>query len=577
MSRKKDVNTLVNDSHRHEHPVTLPGDGIRRLQTLHDAVKHAAHYLPTQGPIEVFVHHNTLHAWEEFPFHQSVARAAALYGRQPYLSEDRYRDELARGRILLEDLAVVMIEELGDEADQWIGPLGTRYQLRLAMLQHPLQVCSGPELHWLLAETNALRRFSAENPLAVRQRMVDETQHWILRDFRNGTRSGVNDNEINTIVDRLFLQFDKRSMDRWAAATWEAFTLHLLWEICQHAADLSGQTDRCQTERSWPLATSTRATSQDGDTLVNDVLIRFCASFLDQGFSHWELPNRQAGFFRSFLELYRTSRPVDHRLRELPAELERLRAAGLSPIESLNESLSLLGISEAETDTFLRAQTLALPGWAGMIWQLETNADWADHLAPPDTLVEYLAIRLVLERIRGGSRQGEPSKPVDCFTQERSARGSAVTRKWKEHVERRAFLVFQLAQARGWSPQTLHRLSPREWAALVGEVESFSDWERRRIFHLAYEQLYRNQALDALLLHGRQELASELRRKGGRESGIPTFQMICCIDDREESFRRHLEETILSARLLVPRDSLPSPCTIEAPPMLTSDHFVRIS
>ena len=45
-----------------------------------------------------------------------------------------------RGRIRAEDLKAVLVEDLGDDADFLIGSLGTRYQLRLAMLQFPLRL-----------------------------------------------------------------------------------------------------------------------------------------------------------------------------------------------------------------------------------------------------------------------------------------------------------------------------------------------------------------------------------------------------------------------------------------------------
>ena len=84
-----------------------------------------------------------------------------MFGCQPYLSEDRYREELARGRIRFDDLRAVLREDLGGRADEPVPPHGTRLDLRLAMLEYPLR--SGPteELRWFMAETDALRRVAA--------------------------------------------------------------------------------------------------------------------------------------------------------------------------------------------------------------------------------------------------------------------------------------------------------------------------------------------------------------------------------------------------------------------------------
>ncbi len=79
-----------------------------RLSHLNDVIESAAHLLPAQGPITVFIHHNTLHGFEEFSFHEGVKRGAAVFGCQPYLTEDRYRDELRRGRIRFDKLQTVL-------------------------------------------------------------------------------------------------------------------------------------------------------------------------------------------------------------------------------------------------------------------------------------------------------------------------------------------------------------------------------------------------------------------------------------------------------------------------------------
>ena len=38
-------------------------------------------------------------SFEDLPFTEAVKRAARVFGCHPYLTEDRYRDELRRGRI----------------------------------------------------------------------------------------------------------------------------------------------------------------------------------------------------------------------------------------------------------------------------------------------------------------------------------------------------------------------------------------------------------------------------------------------------------------------------------------------
>ncbi len=67
------------------------------LHRLRVAIGHASHILPAQGPITVFIHHNTLHAFEELPFHEAVKKGAQIFGCHPYISEDRYRDAAGEG------------------------------------------------------------------------------------------------------------------------------------------------------------------------------------------------------------------------------------------------------------------------------------------------------------------------------------------------------------------------------------------------------------------------------------------------------------------------------------------------
>ena len=87
-------------------------------------IDRLAHLLPAQGPISIFIHHNTLHAFEHLPFEGAVEYAAVRLGREPYLAESRYRDKLASGRIRPEDVEALLIEQLGPSAAEDVAGVG---------------------------------------------------------------------------------------------------------------------------------------------------------------------------------------------------------------------------------------------------------------------------------------------------------------------------------------------------------------------------------------------------------------------------------------------------------------------
>ena len=500
--------------------------GLIRLQ---HAIEHAGHLLPAQGPITVFIHHNTLHAFEDLSFDEGVQAGARVFGCHPYLPEDRYRHELARGRIRSEDLAAVLVEDLVEQADALIGPLGTRYHLRLAMLEHPLRLGPPEELRWFIAETDALTRFPKELPAEVRERLIQETRHWVMRDLRNGHHHAHRE-----MIADLLEHYGEAAIERWSETTWEALSLQALWRACRegvHGVEAAQSSPReFVRHRDWLL----EATGEDSDQLVSELLIRFSAAFLDQGMARWTLPHRGDGFFQAFSVLYRQpAGPPDQWLAGLATELNRLDAARIGPLESILESLELLGVDESEWDEFLSETLLSLRGWAGMIQQIELRADRVRFPAQPGSVIEFLAVRLILERLalttlaRKSLRFSGPLPELCDSARRRIANPPAVS------VDQRAFLVFQLAQGRGWSAPALLQMPKSVWSLLMHEIEAFSSLERRRVFHQAYERKFRVQTLDALAIHG---------RKPSARVPSPKYQAIFCLDEREESMRRHLEE-----------------------------------
>ena len=103
--------------------VSSPDDSLTHM------IGRLAHLLPAQGPISIFIHHNTLHAFEHVPFEEAVEHAAVRLGREPYLAEPRYRDKLASGRIRAKDVETLLAEQLGATAWEDVAGVGSRLDL----------------------------------------------------------------------------------------------------------------------------------------------------------------------------------------------------------------------------------------------------------------------------------------------------------------------------------------------------------------------------------------------------------------------------------------------------------------
>ena len=517
-----------------------PAPGTNRSEftaELKHLIEQTGALLPSQGPITAFVFLNTLQALEDLTFDEGVQKGARLFGCQPYLTEDTYREKLAQDRIHLDDLALALRRDLKDQADTVISTVVTRHQLRLTMLQYPLRTGPTEELQWFVAETDALTKMRADTSSAVRDHFLIDTKHWVMRDLRtrlNHPQGYDSTREHPLSIIELIERFGKSSIERWTPATWEAFSLQALWRICRNGifgvSPAAEQVLMPVRHRDLLM----RASEFDTDGLVHPVLIRFCASFADQGFANWSLPNRDEGIFKAFLTLYSQAKgPPDEWMKTLPEELARVENAKLSPIETVMESLDLLGVPHHEWGDFITASLLALRGWAGLIWQLEVRPDRQALSASPGSLIEFLAIRLILERVALKYAASQYLKFDGSLRELRQVATSYLSTITRTSVEQRAFQIFQLAQVLGWSPATLIRLQTEDWSDLIHEIESFTSMERRRIFHQAFERHLRAQTLDALSVHC---------QSASQKVVAPRFQSVYCIDSREESFRRHLEE-----------------------------------
>jgi uncharacterized protein YbcC (UPF0753/DUF2309 family) len=116
-------------------------------------------------------------------------------------------------------------------------------------------------------------------------------------------------------------------------------------------------------------------------------------------------------------------------------------------------------------------------------------------------------------------------------------------------------------------------LSEMEFHGLIEELKSFDDFERRRLLHLAYERRHEREVLAPLNSH---------RRTIDPNGSTASFsghghRVFFCIDEREESMRRALEEAASGGRDRTEQRASASPSTIADSTMCTAWHSARLS
>ncbi|PWK28154.1 hypothetical protein LV89_00932 [Arcicella aurantiaca] len=78
-----------------------------------EVIHELKHFLPAQNPLKDFVHHNTLHAFQDMKFFEGIRRASEIFGYNVSLSLDEYRALYAQGRIREDVLDKILLEKFG--------------------------------------------------------------------------------------------------------------------------------------------------------------------------------------------------------------------------------------------------------------------------------------------------------------------------------------------------------------------------------------------------------------------------------------------------------------------------------
>jgi len=300
-----------------------------------------------------------------------------------------------------------------------------------------------------------------------------------------------------------------------------------------------------------------------GDEL-DELVIKSCLDFFDEGQSVWGMPGRKRGFFPAWRDV--ASRNGRFYLRGL--HINRIIGNEDTPEGVIARVMQNLAVPEDQWVGHIARELARLHGWAGFIrWRSNARHYYWREQYPAD-LVDLLAVRMTLaqallsERARKGMpmtaeevAQAIEQRPHETYlrhefhtgavlprlaarvertlSRRRPARTEAlfaeyVAERRADDARRQARRLNALASAAN-QPRALEGISQE---ALGGLLDTLGEFEAREgmIWLRAMEQ----QAMTGLL----ESIHLERPEATGKR---PFAQALFCIDTRSERIRRHLE------------------------------------
>jgi len=282
------------------------------------------------------------------------------------------------------------------------------------------------------------------------------------------------------------------------------------------------------------------------DDPLDRLLSKWLAAFLDQGETAWAMPNREEGFYAAWSALAKYD--ADIPASETPvASFYRDRLTDL-PDTAMEALYAVLAdYPEERWEEIFEHHLAALPGWTGLIKQRERdeNNPWQDVY--PITLVDYLAVRLILAK-----HMGEPIAPEqDAESASDADEAPSLPAIWLDAWEEsyRTELVDAVDASVGTSapgPELSEAtLADAEVETLAdAEVETPADAEVETLADAETSAAASDDAAAATASPDGGEATVDADSESASESADdrPAAQLVFCIDTRSEIIRRHIED-----------------------------------
>lgn len=216
--------------------------------------------------------------------------------------------------------------------------------------------------------------------------------------------------------------------------------------------------------------------------MADGMLIKWLSMYLDQGISLWSMPGADEGGF------YETVRDLLNESYVLPSPFKRKDFKDIfppDPDQAIQQHLNVLCPDKKFRKEYLRESIMTLRGWAGLIYSLEKNRELF-QFPRKIILKDFIALKLILERAWLSENDIPPAAPE-----------------------------FHEASKNGESPFTKD-----------AQFEVF-----QACHEILEESIY-------------QKFLADLKNLSRNLTTSPAFQAVFCMDDRECSLRRYLEDCV---------------------------------
>ena len=297
---------------------------------------------------------------------------------------------------------------------------------------------------------------------------------------------------------------------------------------------------------------------------LDELVIKSCLDFFDEGQSVWRMPNREQGFFAAWRQV--AQRNVRLFLRGV--HINDILEMHDTPEGIINYVMKTLQVPEEKWVGYFTRELARLHGWAGFIrWRATAkHYHWSQRF--PGDLVDYMAVRLTLALalLSDSDRRGMAgtvdtiatlidTHPHEAYLRYELYSGAvlpafahriettllrgrepAIEQVYAEYIQhKRRHEAQQQAErlrdlmTRTGSSDTMERLSLLDFAGVLTILRKFEQHEG-----MVWLRAMESHAMQRLL----QDVTlapAEIRDKR------PFAQALFCIDTRSERIRRHLE------------------------------------